>query len=234
MVANRVVDEVLPEIAAATRDRRAALVVGFMEPSTMRYEMYNAVALIEAGGVRGVYRKMHLPVEENHYFVPGDEAVVVECRVGRIGLSICYDIVFPESGRLAALHGAELLCVPSNWLAIEDLKRLGEVLPVARALEQQLHVVFANGVGELEVRGRKWHLYGGSTIVSATGKTVARAGGGEEALRGFLPAGDLDDAANVFPVLRDRRPDAYRELAATRTGFARLQLERRALIHSPR
>jgi predicted amidohydrolase len=223
VVANRVVDEALPKLVAATRDRRAAMVVGFMEPSTMRHEMYNAVALIEAGTIRGVYRKMHLPVEENHYFVPGDEAVVVECRAGRIGLSVCYDMVFPESGRLAALRGAELLCVPSNWLAIEDLERLGEVLPVARALEQQMHVVFVNGVGELEVRGRTWHLYGKSTIVSATGKVVARAGGGEETISAFLPARDLVDATNVFPLLRDRRPDAYRELAATRTGFARLQ-----------
>jgi predicted amidohydrolase len=126
---------------------------------------------------------------------------------------------------LAALHGAELLCVPSNWLAIEDLERLGQILPVARALEQQLHVAFVNGVGELEVRGRKWQLYGGSLIVSATGNVVARAGGGEQALSGFLPARDLSDAANVFPILRDRRPDAYQDLVATRTSFARLQSE---------
>jgi predicted amidohydrolase len=226
VVANRVVDEALPKLLAATRDRRAAMVAGFMEPSTMRHEMYNAVALIESGSIRGVYRKMHLPVEENHYFIPGDEAVVVQCRAGRIGLTICYDIVFPEAARLAALQGAELLCVPSNWLAIEDLERLGEVLPLARALEQQMHVVFVNGVGGLEVRGRTWHLYGKSTVVSATGKVMAKAGGSEEAISAFLPARDLIDASNVFPLLRDRRPDAYGELAATRTGFARLQPSR--------
>src|SRR5262249_47728228 len=157
-------------------------------------EMYNAVALIQDGAILGVYRKMHLPVEENHYFVPGDATTVVACRAGRVGLTICYDIVFPESARLAALQGAELLCVPSNWLAIQDLQRLGEVLPVARALEQQMHVVFVNGVGELEVRGRRWNLYGGSMIVSATGHPVARAAGGEETLTGFLPAAALGEA----------------------------------------
>jgi predicted amidohydrolase len=222
-VAARVVDEALPPLVAATKGRRAAMVVGLMEPTTMRHEIYNSVALIEDGAVKAVYRKMHLPVEENHYFVPGDEAVVVDCRAGRVGLNICYDLVFPEAARLAALQGADVLCVPSSWLAIADLQRLGEVLPVARALEQQMHVVFANGVGELEVRGRRWNLYGASTIVSATGHVVARAGHGEEALKGFLPDKALADAANVFPVMRDRRPDAYSDLAASRTGFARLR-----------
>ena len=221
-VATNVIDEALPALMALTNGRRAAMIVGFMEPTTVRYEMHNSVAVIQDGAILGVYRKMHLPVEENHYFVPGDAAVVVNCRAGRVGLNICYDIVFPESARLAALHGAELLCVPSNWLAIEDLQRLGEVLPVARALEQQMHVVFVNGVGELEVRGRRWKLYGGSVIVSATGQKIARAGAHEETLQGFLPASDLAEAANVFPLMRDRRPDAYGDVAKPRSSFARL------------
>lgn len=222
-VADRAATDALPALAAATKGRRAAMLVGFMEPTSMRYEMYNSVALVQDGAVLGVYRKMHLPVEENHYFVPGDETVVVDCRAGRVGLSICYDIVFPESARLAALQGAEILCAPSNWLAIEDLQRLGDVLPIARALEQQMHVVFVNGVGEMEVRGRRWSLYGASTIVSATGQKIARAGTGEEMLTGFLPASALADAANVFPVMRDRRPDAYGALAAPRSGMARVR-----------
>lgn len=222
-VAARVIDDALPALMAATNGRRAAMVVGFMEPSSMRHEIHNSVALLQDGAVVGVYRKMHLPVEENHYFVPGDEAVVVDCRAGRIGLSICYDLVFPESARLAALQGAELLCVPSNWLGIENLQRLGEVLPPARAMENQMHVVFANGVGELEVRGRSWQLYGGSVIVSATGRVISRAGNGEEVLSAFLSDDGLSEAASVFPIMRDRRPDAYSALTSSRTNFARLR-----------
>jgi predicted amidohydrolase len=221
-VSARSVGEALPALVAATKGRRAAMVVGFMEPTSARYEMHNSVALIEDGAILGVYRKMHLPVEENHYFIPGDDVVVVDCRAGRVGLSICYDIVFPESARLAALRGAEILCVPSNWLAIADLQRLGDVLPVARALEQQMHVVFVNGVGELEVRGRKWNLYGASTIVNATGEQVVRAGNGEEMIKGFLASEKLRDAARVFPIMRDRRPDAYGDLVSSRSRFARL------------
>lgn len=220
-VAQRVFDDTLPKLASATAGRRAAMVVGFMEPSTMRHEIYNSVALLQDGQVLGVYRKMHLPVEENHYFVPGDQPLAIECRAGRVGLIICYDLLFPESARLAALRGAEILCVPSNWVAIEDLQRLGEILPLARALEEQMHVVFVNGVGELEARGRTWRLYGTSTITTATGQVIARAGAEEQALEGFLPAQSLQEAASIFPLLRDRRPDAYGELTAPLSRFAK-------------
>jgi predicted amidohydrolase len=219
-VGQRAANEALPQLVAATKGRRAAMVVGFMEPSSMRHEIHNSVALIQDGAVLGVYRKMHLPVEENHYFVPGDAPCIIDCRAGRVGLIICYDIVFPEAARLAALHGAELLCVPSNWLGIEDLQRLGATLPIARALEQQMHVIFVNGVGDLEVRGRTWHLYGASLIVSATGQVIARGGDGEEIVEGRLPVADLAAAASVFPVLRDRRPDAYGDLTAPLSRFA--------------
>jgi len=224
-LAQRVAGEELPRVAAATRGRRAAMVVGFMEPSTMRNEFYNSAALIQDGAVLGVYRKMHLPTEENHYFIPGDSPAVVDCRAGRVGLIICYDIVFPETARLAALEGAETLCVPSNWLAREELERLTSTLSIARALEEQMHVVFANGVGTVEVRGRTWNLYGGSTIVDAMGRVVVRGRGEEEMVAGVLADEALAAAANIFPVLRDRRPDAYAKLAASRNSFARIRVE---------
>ncbi|MCU1497653.1 MAG: carbon-nitrogen hydrolase family protein [Acidimicrobiales bacterium] len=219
-VAQRATGEELPRLAALTEGRRAAMVVGFMEASTMRNEMHNSLALLQDGQVLGIYRKMHLPVEENHYFLPGDAPLVLDTRAGRVALSICYDMVFPESARLAALAGAEVLLVCSNWLGIANLRQLGAVLPVARALEQQVHVVFVNGVGELEVRGRRWELFGTSTIVSATGRILATAGEAEERLDGLLTADDLAEAAGVFPVLRDRRPGAYGDLVALPSAFS--------------
>lgn len=213
-VAGRVTNDELPALAALTSDRRASLIVGFMEATAMRYEMFNSVALLENGEIAGTYRKIHLPVEENHYFVPGEGVTVVASRLGSVGLSICYDLLFPEVGRVAALEGATLLCVCSNWLDIANLRQLGRDLPIARALENQYHVVFANGVGGLEVRGRTWSLYGCSQVVSATGEVLAVAGDGEERLRALLKPGLLEQAHEVFPVLRDRRPDVYGPLVA--------------------
>ena len=212
----------LHRLVESTRGRRAGLVVGFMEPASMRDEFHNSVALAENGELRAVYRKIHLPVEENHYFLPGDEVVVAETRAGRIALLICYDLLFPEVSRMASLAGADVLVVVSNWLDIAHLRKLGEVLPVARALEGHAHVVFVNGVGELEARGQRWSLYGGSRLVTARGEVVALAGDGEEVLIGTLPGADLDGAADVFPVMRDRRPDVYAKLIARPSSFALL------------
>lgn len=221
-VASRATHEVLPGLAELTRSRRASLVVGLMEATSMRYEMFNSVVLLEDGRVAGTYRKTHLPVEENHYFVPGDEVTVAASRLGSVGLSICYDLMFPEVSRMAALVGASLVCVCSNWLGIANLRRLSEYLPVARALENQYHVVFVNGVGDLEVRGRRWSLHGCSKIVSATGEVVAVAGEEEERLRGVLTADSLEEGHDVFPVLRDRRPHLYGPLVAPPAATAAL------------
>jgi predicted amidohydrolase len=212
----------LNRLVDATKDRRAALVVGLMEPASMRDEFHNSVALAEDGQLRAVYRKIHLPVEENHYFLPGDQVVVADTKAGRIALLICYDLLFPEVSRMASLAGADVLVVVSNWLDIAHLRRLGEVLPVARALEGHLHVVFVNGVGELEARGRRWSLYGGSRLVTARGEVVAVAGENEEILIGTLPGADLDGASDVFPVMRDRRPEVYTRLVDQASSFALL------------
>jgi len=212
----------LNRLVDATKGRRAALVVGLMEPASMRDEFHNSVALAEDGQLRAVYRKIHLPVEENHYFLPGDQVVVAETRAGRIALLICYDLLFPEVSRMASLAGADVLVVVSNWLDIAHLRKLGEVLPVARALEGHMHVVFVNGVGELEARGRRWSLYGGSRLVTARGEVVAVAGEDEEVLIGTLPGADLDGASDVFPVMRDRRPDVYTRLVEGASAFALL------------
>jgi predicted amidohydrolase len=212
----------LDRLVDATRGRRAALVVGLMEPASMRDEFFNSVAMAEDGRLRGVYRKIHLPVEENHYFLPGDQVVVAETKAGRVALLICYDLLFPEVSRMASLAGADVLVIVSNWLDIAHLRRLGEVLPVARALEGHVHVVFVNGVGELEARGRRWSLYGGSRLVTARGEIVAVAAETEEILTGTLPGADLDGASDVFPVMRDRRPDVYHRLIDGAASFALL------------
>jgi predicted amidohydrolase len=215
----------VPALESVTRGRRGVLVVGMMEPATMRHEFYNSVAVFDDGRLVGSYQKIHLPVEENHYFMPGDEIVVVDTRAGRLAPMVCYDLLFPEVTRIATLRGAEILIMVSNWLDIAHLRRLGEVLPVARALESHAHVVFVNGVGDMEARGHRFSLYGGSRIVTATGEVVAIAGDHEDVLTAVLPGAHLDAASDVFPVMRDRRPSVYQPLVAPNSSYARLRPE---------
>ncbi len=211
--------EHMDELLKATAEADVTAVLGLPEPAGPRYEMFNSAALLEAGRLVGHARKMHLPVEENHYFTPGPSPRVLDCRLGRLGLMICYDLLFPECARLLALQGAEILVVASNWADIGNLKRLGEVLPVARAIENQVPVLFCNGVGELRVRDHRYTLYGRSLAVTATGDVTA-AGPGPENLTATLRAGDLLEGAAIFPVFRDRRIDLYAPLAQPYPGAA--------------
>ena len=217
--ARRLQAEHLETLLKATADADVTAALGLPEPSGPRYEIFNSAALIEAGRLVGYARKVYLPVEENHYFVPGPGPLAWDCRLGRLGLMVCYDVLFPETARLLALQGAEVLIVVSNWADIGNLKRLGEVLPVARAIENQVPVVFCNGVGELRVREHRYTLYGLSRVVTATGEVTA-AGPGPEHLAATLSASDLLAGAAIFPVFRDRRIDLYGPLAQPYPGAA--------------
>jgi predicted amidohydrolase len=76
----------------------------------------NSSVIVDAHGLRAVYRKAHLWDRESLFFEPGSEhPPVVDTAYGRIATMVCYDLEFPEWVRLTALDGAELLCAPTNW-----------------------------------------------------------------------------------------------------------------------
>ena len=78
--------------------------------------VFNSAALVDASGVRAVYRKLHLWDREPRWFSHGeDPAPVVPTRFGKIGIGVCYDIEFPELTRGLALGGAQLIALPANW-----------------------------------------------------------------------------------------------------------------------
>ena len=96
--------------------RGDAIVVGGFAELGADGTIYNSAALVDRDGVQAVYRKLHLWDRESLWFAPGDEAPpVVDTRLGRIGLAVCYDIEFPELMRSLALRGAELIALPANW-----------------------------------------------------------------------------------------------------------------------
>ena len=102
--------------------------------------LYNSAVVVTPGGFVGTYRKLHLWDQENRWFAPGDRGVpVFDTPVGRIATIICYDGWFPECYRLAALDGADLVCVPTNWVPIPGQGRVNRrwrrSVPGRRALE---------------------------------------------------------------------------------------------------
>jgi 5-aminopentanamidase len=182
-------------------------------------EVFNSAALVDASGLRCVYRKAHLWDAEPRWFARGTAPpAVVATQHGRIAVMICYDLEFPEWVRLAALDGAQLLCAPVNWPAYPrpDGERPAEVVRVqADAAVNRMFIAACDRIGP--ERGVSW--VGGSVIVDADGWPLS--GGSASGLPAMLLADcELRSALDkgVSPnndVLGDRRPELYGRVAHT-------------------
>ena len=192
------------------------IVGGFCEAASA--EVFNSAALVDASGLRCVYRKAHLWDAEPRWFAAGAAPPpVVATRHGRIGVMICYDLEFPEWVRLPALDGAQLLCAPVNWPAYPrpDGERPSEVVRVqAGAAVNRMFIAACDRVGP--ERGVAW--VGGSVIVDADGWPLA---GGSASVHSDLLLADCELAAaldkSVSPnndVFGDRRPELYGRVAS--------------------
>ncbi|PMZ89380.1 MULTISPECIES: nitrilase-related carbon-nitrogen hydrolase [unclassified Pseudomonas] len=197
---------------ALARELNLVIVGGFCErlPGD---ELANSAAMIDANGLRAVYRKAHLWDAEKDIFSAGDAPPpVVETLHGRFGMLICYDLEFPEWVRLAALAGAELLCAPVNWPdgPRPPTERPAEVLRVqANASVNRMFIAACDRYGH--ERGVGWVQ--GSVIVDADGYPLAGPAeqGGEQMLLATL---NLAEARNKRisarnDLHRDRRPQLY-------------------------
>jgi predicted amidohydrolase len=173
-----------------------------------------------SGGVRAVYRKLHMfdvtidgrSYRESDLELPGEEIVLSETTTGEagasgveLGLSICYDLRFPELFRVLVVGGARILALPSAF-TLPTTRDHWEVLVRARAIENQAFVIAANQVGPhpggLRSGGR-------SMIVDPWGVVLAQAPDGEHHVVAEL---DLERQAEIraqLPVLAHRRGEAY-------------------------
>jgi predicted amidohydrolase len=166
------------------------------------------------GQIVATYRKIHLfDVEvggvvyrESEAEEPGDEAVVVEAENWKIGLSVCYDVRFPELYRILALEGAQLVTVPAHFTTPTG-KDHWHVLLRARAIENQLYVVAAAQIGET-LPGKP--AYGRSLIVDPWGLVVAQAPDEETVISAELDRAHLEDIRAKLPSLANRQSNAYR------------------------
>ncbi len=197
---------------ALARELNLVIVGGFCE-RLLGDELANSAAMIDANGLRAVYRKAHLWDAEKDIFTPGDAPPpVVETLHGRLGMLICYDLEFPEWVRLPALAGADLLCAPVNWPdgPRPQTERPAEVLRVqANASVNRMFIAACDRYGH--ERGVGWVQ--GSVIVDADGYPLAGPAeqGGEQMLLATL---NLAEARNKRISARndlhlDRRPQLY-------------------------
>ncbi len=138
---------------------------------------------------------------ESETIDPGDEVVVVDTPVARLGIAVCYDLRFPELFRAMVDQGVELVAVPSAFTAITG-KAHWDTLVRARAIENLSYVVAA-AQGGYHASGR--HTYGGSMIVEPWGMVLDRLDSGPGVVRGEIDRVRLEGTRRSFPTLEHRR-----------------------------
>lgn len=176
---------------------------------------YNTSVVIDAdGNIAAVYRKLHLfdiNIEngpsycESAKVAAGDAIVAARTELGCLGLSICYDVRFPELYRLMALQGARVLFVPANF-TYDTGKAHWEVLLRARAIENSCYVVAAAQTG---MKQNGIQAYGHSMIVDPWGTIIAQVPEGTGLAAAEISTGRLDDVRAQLPSLKNRRADVY-------------------------
>jgi predicted amidohydrolase len=167
------------------------------------------------GEVRAVYRKLHMfdvevegrAYRESAVTEPGEEIVVSATAEGvELGMSVCYDLRFPELYRILALRGARVFPLPAAF-TLPTTRDHWETLVRARAIENQAFVVAANQVGEHP----GGHRSGGrSMIVDPWGVVLAQAPDGEGQIVADLDLERQEETRVRFPALANRRPEVYR------------------------
>lgn len=183
--------------------------------------LFNSAVVLGPEGYIGTYRKVHLWNQENRFFLPGDMGFpVFDTPLGRIGVLICYDGWFPESYRQCALGGADVVCVPTNWVPIPgqrtDREAMATILTMSAAHSNRLVIACASRIG-IE---REQPFIGQSQIVTYSGWPIAGPASTdqEEILYANV---NLQSPGRSRPwnefnqdPLGDRRPDAYTAEAA--------------------
>jgi len=209
--------EILVEWAAEAARADIVLAGGFCELGDDD-RIYNSAAVFDATGLRAVYRKLHLWDREKLIFTAGSAAPpVLDTRIGRVAVIICYDLEFPELTRSVALAGTQLLLVPTNWPLVprpEGEHPPEAMIAMVTARINRMAVACADRVGR--ERGQEWT--GGTTIVGVDGWMAA-----ESRIPGLVAADvDLEPALDKrltdhVDAFGDRRPELYTAITRAET-----------------
>jgi len=169
--------------------------------------VYNSAALVSPQGIIGIYRKVHLFLEEKLYFEPGDRGFPV-FEYGRVkyGLLICFDWIYPEAMRTLAIKGSQIILHCANLI----MPHCPDAM-ITRALENRVYIITADRIGEENRGDKKYHFIGKSQVIAPNGEILARTGD-EESIKvvDISPEAALNKKINPFnDLLSDRKEQLY-------------------------
>ena len=184
-------------------------------PEGTQASLFNTACYIDSNGnILGKYRKVNLWIPERDYNTPGNEICVFQTRYGKVGLIICWDLMFPEIFRAMLRKGVEIVICPSYWCledAGEGMKydnnseiKLVNSLCVTRAFENEVILVYANAAGHLRYKGNRGTLIGQSQVTVPFKGTVGLMHHNDEEMRYFVVnTAILNDAEKVYKIRED-------------------------------
>jgi 5-aminopentanamidase len=171
------------------------------------------------GACLAIYHKAHLFSSERQVCTPGDRPMVVDTALGRIGLTICYDLVFPDYARRLTELGAGIILNSTNWIADAYQREVwgwsgptAQSLAVARALENGVVLAMADRVGREALNETLvFDSLGHSCIVGPSGRVLASVPSGEGVALARIDyaAADLEKWRGIATYRADRRPELY-------------------------
>jgi predicted amidohydrolase len=187
------------------------IVFGMPEESPVKGVIHNSAVLVGPKGLVGRYRKIHLPThtvfEERRYYRPGQEAPVFDTPMGKIGLTICYDLYFPELTRLETLGGAELIVCISASPGLR--RRFFEGFCLSRAMENAVYLAYVNRVG-IEDGNQFW---GGSRVVAPGGSVLVQCKYDVEDYQTCkFDLAEVGRARAFIPTIKDLDPQLFDQL----------------------
>jgi deaminated glutathione amidase len=211
-VAEEVSGDFVTALAAAAMEKRIYVVVGIIERSANKDKVYNTVVMIGPDGkVIATHRKLQLfdsfGYKESSRFEPsGTLEGAFKTPLATIGLMTCYELRFPEMARVLALQGAELILVPTAWLAGRMKEEHLHILAKARALENTVYVAVASQTGRI--------FTGRSIVVDPFGVSICDAGEEEGLVTAEIDLERLARVRKLLPSLEHIRNDVYGRFTA--------------------
>lgn len=215
-------------LGKAAKENNIVVVGSIFEKRSNGIYHNTAVVFDRDSSMAGFYRKMHIPDDsgyyEKYYFTPGEEFTPIQTSLGKLGVLICWDQWFPESARLMALAGAEMLVFPTaiGWDPTDNQKEQARQLDAwitiqrSHAIANNIPVVCVNRTGHEANPNQQTKgidFWGNSFACDAMGKIIqAGSSSKNESLVVEIDTHETTQQRLIWPYFRDRRIDAYSDI----------------------
>ncbi len=187
--------------------KTGSFIVGGSIPEMSEGKLYNtSIVFSPERKALGFMRKIHpfSMTDESKYFTGGDKISVIATPLAKLGISICYDIRFPEIARKMTIEGAEIIIVPAQFPRPRE--HHWNALLRSRAIENQVFLIGVNRVG-----GKNPEYFGHSTAIDPYGNILDELDDREGILVCEMDLGRISEVRRAMPVLLERRPDVYQK-----------------------